>query len=1339
MRHLVPPFVLGKLSTGERQGSFPAVGIFVDVSGFSTITDALLQHGQHGAEVLAEAMRAILDPLVHAVYAQGGFVAFFAGDALTALFAEQPGRPPSLLRALAAVGAMQPQMEVHYPTPYGDFSFSIKVGLAAGTVDWGILATPDERRHAYYFAGSAVDDCAQAEHSAERGQVILSPVARQALGATIAVEPAGLDAFRLLTAPSDLPASGEITLPPDDPSGAAAFFPAGIVGQELSGEFRQVVNLFLGLPGRPTHDQLAAIMGHVFDLQERYGGLLNHIDFGDKGCTLLFFWGAPTALENDVERALNFVLDLQAAVPMLRAGLSYRIAHAGFVGSSLQEEYACYGRGVNLAARLMAAAPEGAIWLDEPLAQRAGQGFARQSLGERTFKGFARPQPVFLLQGRRSLAGPLFAGELVGRQEELARLESFCRPLGQGRSAGVLVVRGEAGMGKSRLLHEFRRRYSAARWFLAPADEILRGSLNPFRYWLRSYFEQQRDSESERRARFEQKLADLIARTPEPSLQAELERTRSFLGALVDLSWPGSLYEQLEPQLRFQNILAALAALLQAESRSGPVVLQLEDVQWLDGDSRQFLRYLTRLLALAEGEGRMPYPVALLAAARPPEPGSPLLELAAPGTPQEVLDLGALAEEEVGRLAEGVLGQALSLPMRSELASRADGNPFFVEQLALYLRERGLLAEGPEGLGLAAAAEVLLPVDVRAVLVARLDRLAAEVKRVVQTAAVLGREFEVKVLSAMLREEEVPERVREAEEEAIWTALSEMRYLFRHALLRDSAYEMQLQARRRELHALAGESLEKVYAGELAPHYADLAYHFDRAEVPDRAAHWYRLAGEQSARGYANAEAVAYLSRALELLPEADLVGRYELTRARVEVYDLQGAVEAQSQDLEQMAALAAALDDGRRRAHVAVQQAQYHYATDDYSAAIAAARQAAALSQAAGAVESEAAGYAVWGRALYRQSDFRGANEQMLRVLELARSNGLQSQEGICLQLLGMIAYERGEYAQGQSYYQEALVIFEQLGLRRRQGNVFNNLGLIYMDQNEYHQAIACFEQSLRIYQEIGDRRNAATGLINPGVIAYDRGEYSRARSYYEQALRLLRELGNRIGEVFALNNLALVEHSLGRYKEAEKLYKQSLDIYVDLGNRQGECIAYHYLGLAFHQQGQNEQAQELCRKALAIAEELGARQEIGFALTHLGHALAELRQLDEAANSYRRAYELRREAKQPNLATEPLAGLARLALAQGDLAAAFEYVQEILDYLQSGNLDGTQEPIRVYLTCYQVLQVQGDRRADEVLEQAYRLVQERAAGITDAEMRRSFLENVTANRKLVELKVAQ
>jgi tetratricopeptide (TPR) repeat protein len=194
----------------------------------------------------------------------------------------------------------------------------------------------------------------------------------------------------------------------------------------------------------------------------------------------------------------------------------------------------------------------------------------------------------------------------------------------------------------------------------------------------------------------------------------------------------------------------------------------------------------------------------------------------------------------------------------------------------------------------------------------------------------------------------------------------------------------------------------------------------------------------------------------------------------------------------------------------------------------------------------------------------------------------------------------------------------------------------------------------------------------------------------------------------------------------------EEALQIYRQIGDRRGESSALAYLSLLSHHLGKDEAAIQLSQQGLAIASSIGARDEEGRLLNMLGHALVASGNLEDAKVAYQQALDLRRELGQHHLTQEPLAGLARVCLSQGDLPQALALLEQILTHLETGTLEGADEPVRVHLTCYRVLASVGDPRAGFVLKDGYKLLQEGAARIEEQGVRRAFLENVPANREL-------
>jgi class 3 adenylate cyclase/tetratricopeptide (TPR) repeat protein len=1226
MHRLVPDLILRNYAAGHTGGAFEAVCMFVDISGFSAMTDTLMQHGQHGAEVLAQVMRAAFAPLIRAVYEHRGFVVAQAGDSFTALFPltedhEQPGR-----RALAAAWSIREHAGAHavHTTPYGEFVVSIKIGAAFGEVRWGILTSADAQRAAYFFGGPAVDSAADAEHQARPGEVILTAGMVELVRDAVQVEPAG-PYYRLLAIADRLPPSVPLMLSSVDAALAARFFPASLLEQALSGEFRQTTYLFVSLPTVRTEVQLARFMQTVFALQDQYGGLLK-LQFGDKGAHLLLTWGAPLAHENDIARALNFVLDLQTqtAIP-INGGITHRIAHAGFIGSELAEEYAAYGRGVNLAARFMTAAPRGEIWLDASVAQHAQAVFEVEYLGEQLFKGFAQPQQVYRLIERKEQAELTFAGPLVGRALELSALTVFVQPIFAGQFAGIVVVWGEPGVGKSRLLAAFVRQLSdsapsAVQICLGQTDEIVRQSLNPFRYWLKRHFGvSETQGEARNKRSFNRTLDDLIAATADPHLADELDRTRSLLGALLNLEWSDSLYAQLDAQGRYETTIVALTSLLQAESRRRPLVFVLEDAHWLDEDS---LALLPRLVRAITSDEQTAYPIGFILTARPEVPTLPLGSVT-----YHELALSGLSREALAALAAAQLGGPADEALLNLLAERADGNPFFAEQILSYLQEEGALSEDSSGWTLAQERGAFLPDDVHAVLVARLDRLTAEVREVVQTAAVLGREFEVRVLAAMLQNDaRLLEKVARASEAAIWAAISEIRYLFRHALLRDAAYAMQVQTRRQALHAVALQALEQLYVADLEDHAGELAYHAAQAGLAQQTFDYALRAGDVAFRSYANAEAVAHYRRALELHHLASTEQLIHLYRNGGRALELTGRHTEALARYEELAELAHERDDSAMQLASLLARAlivTLDTPVQNRKQGLTLAEQALALAQTLGDRPSEA---------------------QALWVLMLACGFG------------------QGDHSQAVDYGERALALARELKMHEQVAFILNDLGMFYpFHQAQWEASVAALEEAASLWGELGNLLMQAATLGMIGINALLTGEYGRAATVLEESMRLRRSIQNVWGVAEVGTVWAQVCWEQGDFGQAIALASEGMRAGDQSGAYAGKVFCRLELGLFYSQLGAIDTGQTYGLEALRLGREHDQ--------LFVPMSLAALAWIDSMQGNLPESEATIAEARQAlerriSFPTEPhfvvlVGGL--IALAQGDWAGANAAADEV------------------------------------------------------------------------------
>ncbi|HNE67765.1 MAG TPA: tetratricopeptide repeat protein [Anaerolineales bacterium] len=1297
-RQLVPEFIYDKFRNNEISGVFQGAAMFVDLSGFSTMTDALSAHGTHGAEVLANMMRVVFEPLVNAVYEQGGFVIGYAGDAFNAVFPTEQDAGQTMRRCLAAAVQMQAHAKANQlaSTPYGDFSIRIKVGIGYGQVTWQIFKSINGKRASYWFRGESLTGAVLGEERAYAGEIVADPISYKLISDIVEVRPVQ-ECFLIEKVIADLPAALPVPTPEPADDLASIFLADTIAHLPISGEFRQAMNLFIDIPVNISDQALITpFMETVYLLQEQYGGVFLRPDLGDKGFNLLMFWGAPIAYENDVDRALNFIIELATRTRItLRAGITYHMAYAGFIGSSKREDYTAYGWGINLAARMMEHAGQGEYWMSEEVARRAEKHFNLNFLGEHHFKGFKQDQKVFSLLGRKNIVETVYQGQLVGREKEMENLRSFTEPIHRGNFAGVMVLQGEAGMGKSRLIHSFQfSEYFTehpARWVVCQADEILRLPFNPFKDWLKKRFELLEGQPDEINAiAFNRNLQELANITPDPELAAELIRTRSVLSALINITQPDSLYESLDAKGRYDNTLIALSALLRAESLQRPLVLFLEDTHWMDEDTGNFLSYFMRTL-LAESEKQ--YPIAIITTQRPE--GNANWEL--DGTYAHHIKLEKLPAASIAHLAKNIVDHPISASLLELLISRTDGNPFFAEQVLRYLTEHNALSLNEEGEYIANQAEnISLPTDVRAVLVARLDRLTKQVKEAVQTASVLGREFEIRVLGLMLKNDKrLLSHVAQAESANIWTPLSEIEFIFRHALLRDAAYSMHLVARQRELHGLAVSAMETIYHEDLEPHYGELAYHAEKAALNEKALHYLNLAADSASQAYQNAQVIDYLTRAHNLLPQNSQHERFEVLYKRSIAYSIIGNRSSEDMDLTALEETASALRDNTKLARVLMRRTYYFATQGENFMAISFGERAATLAQSVNDMETLGEVYNFLPSAFTRVGSLKEAFDCAQKALKLSQSTNNRLGEGNALTSLGLIALENKGPSEAYQYQANALKIARELGNRDLEAKVLNNLAnLIGLSNGDYSTARDYFEQAQVIYQEQGRMYPSGLALTNLGWVSNMLGDYETALTYHTRALTIAREVGNKTQEMYTLINLSASTFGKGNNPNAAIYWaEKALWLSEKIADQIGTAWSFFYLGYGYMLGKQYPAARQAFESSLKIREGLDAKVLTAESQAAIGQTLYELM----------------------------------------DIEAAFIEVEKVLEYMQENpNLEGAEEPLRVMLTCYLVLKEKRDPRHKNILQNANLLLDTQVSKLRSDEARHVYVENVPWRRML-------
>ena len=1194
MDPLVPGLIVVENARGARAGSLQAATLFADISGFTALTEEMTAtSGRDGAEAVAAALRYYFDPLVVAVHRRGGHISGFAGDAFTAVFPDSASAGPAHL-ALEAADEMVAFFAAHpvYRNRFGAYPFGLKIGLSYGEVTWGVvrgLSLP----WSFFFRGAGIDGCAEAQWDAPAGEI------RRDVRF----------AERLLQEESIRAAWTAPAVGVSEPGPAAEFRSTAVREFALEGEFRTVTCVFLGLA---TVVGIEDVMALVQERVHAFGGYLARFDFGDKGCNAAVFFGAPISRENDRERALAFLTELLARGDVsLRAGVTEAVGYVGFNGGRERHELTCLGPGTNLAARLMTAADWGACLVTARVARSRGFRFAAR--GVMSFKGVAVPLEVAALLGQSTVEAVSETADLVGREPVVEALLETLRPLVQGRPAGFVYLDGDAGLGKSAVLGRVGEALAEAgvRVLRTSCDRTLRALFNPFGTLLASAAGIARDGiEGAPRAAFDaywRTFVDEIG-AARPEQVAEVERIHSIVASVIGLAWPGSLHDRLEPKLRRENVEDALATWLVLGATGTPTLLIIDDGQEMDeGTAAVLARTERRALAV---------PIGILCAARPRDDGRTWRLSAHESEARPAVALRRLSRPDLSRLASQVLSAPVSDSLVGFLEERTSGNPFYARQVLGYLKDEQCLRDAPDGLAMSGCEE-RLPDDVKAVLVARIDRLEPRLRKLVQAASVLGRDVDVAVLAAMdaASDRDVfATKVAAVSAMGVWTPAGDGQVRFRSRLMRDAAYDMQTRGRQRVWHRAAAEAIERLHGGS-ADAQAVLSEQWRRAGEARRAAAALLPAARRAVALHDLTEAERLYAAFLEIEEDASedtVAARRELGSDVLP--NLPGGASRTTVVLERALEQANALGLADAAARVRAELGSHCMAIGRLDEAEQFQRAALAHFEATGALSRAASSLEALAVLLRLRGEPDGARARCEQALEYARRAGNRRGEGHLLITMGNSEGEYGRFEEARARYETALAISREVGDEALCSLAYGCLSNVFACQGMLLEAMETNGEAYEIVRRLGARPHEVHLLCQLGQQNHEAGDLEQARAYLERALAIERDLGYLSVSGFIQFNLGLVLCDLGDPPAAKRCFEDALRAYERMGDRRGVAVAREGLGVHADRTGHPARAVTLFEQALLVHRDIGNESGVAIVLSRMADAYRRLGDLDRA-----------------------------------------------------------------------------------------------------------------------------
>ncbi|MBN2385268.1 protein kinase [bacterium] len=913
----------------------------------------------------------------------------------------------------------------------------------------------------------------------------------------------------------------------------------------------------------------------------------------------------------------------------------------------------------------------------------------------------------------------LYRARFTGRESIMNELSRRLDDLESDHGC-LVIIEGDSGTGKTRLLMELAL-VVTERGQLFLSTECMQKRRRPLEAFRKPL----------------QAIADFCR-------EQGVKQTRQIMGvrtgvlglyepALLDLPGIESVppLEELGPEAALLRLYTYLFETLLAFSDNKPLILLIDDLQWVDELTMGFLDFLFRQEQLHD-TGLMVIGTCLSG-----EETSELKTLMETRLLNHYT-LDRLPDSAVSRMIADMLALESPPNLFTQMLTRhGEGNPFFISEYLRTTVEEQYLQRDRAGIWHLADHDVYLdsgkkffglaiPATLRDLVQQRFRSLSAQALTMIEAAAVIGRESSYRLLHQMVNLDETDflEAIDELIRKKIFVESESGALRFGQNLFREMTYDQLTNEQRIMLHAQAAQAIELLFA-EHADDYSDeLAHHHEQAGQIKQALHWNRKAAEHSKFMFANKKALSYLDKALELLPLDDHLQRVELLFLREGVLDIVGDRASQHRDLVELQQLSERLQDIVITGRLYLRQARLLERQGAYFDAIQKAEQAIRQGRLAQQIRHEAEAYLLLGTAHLQLGDLETAQRKFEQTLAMAHVAKLRTLEIDCLNELSALAIHQDDQVKSLAFAEQALEICQDYSYQTGMARAHWNLGRVYDQLHADHRrSLESMETARRIFRETGNLPEEAQTVLSMGTLFFTMRVLPEALNCFEHALRINRQTGDFKAQAAAITQHGLMTLFLGDRGMARLLFQQAHDLYLKSGSVVDIAEVCSFLGLVCYLEHDLDCAADYCARAVSAASSTSLDKLLGTTTMINGRILLGMQRIDEAEQAYNKALKIRNPLKSMAEIIETKIALARVLVYKNEPNQALKTLEPLLEFISLLNFKDLFQPLLALHDCHCIFKACFDDRTEMIAATANVLVQTEAEKIPDPRLKQTYL----------------